>query len=178
MCGLAQTAAAQDQPAQIDAPIPNNPYHAIYMLDGSHVHAPAASDEVTAEAAETPCNRLELDKPQLRYAEQPLYTFWQTPRVPNDVSIELGAEFQRSWKLTVSSIKEFIDFREAFGQKMASVPLFGSTDLLHVSSSSVWVNMLDTHQTSSVHFGPYLESWKSIRKDFNGHYGVQLRVAW
>ncbi len=132
----------------------------------AELFAPAASVELDASPL-----RLDAD---LSAFEAPLWSWWASP-LPQQVHDPLIHQLRLTWE----GAKSWVAIREVFGQKTASPPLFGTTNLINITGSCLWLNMLPTlTQGSPLHLGPYLDNWQSVRSSFEGHYGVQLRMGW
>ncbi len=82
-------------------------------------------------------------------------------------------------RLGVDRFKTMFSSHQFLGERTLKIPLFGNRDT-HVTSQTVWYNVAST---SDYHLGPYVDGWKTVASrntqfQFEGHYGVQLKMGW
>lgn len=107
---------------------------------------------------------------QLRY-------FGNAETVP-DVGTLTGL-VQREYALHRRAVESYFAMYRSVGRRTAKVPVPFVDLELQVNSEYVAYDLFNAQtQSGQVRFGPYIQNWRSARKDYEGHYGLRLHFPW
>lgn len=100
---------------------------------------------------------------------------------PREISLDIEGRLRLFAQTARDSVMSYFKVGPIHRETTAQVPLFLGQECLLVSSEYISYNLLpsqnqERHQM--VVFGPYIQNWKSARKDYDGHYGLRLMMPW
>jgi hypothetical protein len=102
-------------------------------------------------------------------------------RAPQDVTLDLQGRLRLFAQTARESVMTYFKVGQIHRVTTAQVPLFLGDECLLVSGEYISYNLLPTQgqeRDEMVVFGPYIQNWKSARKDYDGHYGLRLMLPW
>ncbi len=85
----------------------------------------------------------------------------------------------REFTMTRRAVEHYFALQPSAGRNTATVPVPFFELELKVNSEYVSYDLFNAHtQSGQLCFGPYIQNWRSARKDYDGHYGLRLHFPW
>jgi hypothetical protein len=117
--------------------------------------------------------------PTLSLLDQPLLLAGVAPDAPRAVELDAAGRLRLLADTMRDGVMTFFRVGPLHRETVAQVPLGLGEECLLISGDYISYNLLTHDDTQDqVVFGPYIQNWKSVRRQFDGHYGLRLLLPW
>jgi hypothetical protein len=117
--------------------------------------------------------------PPLSLLEQPLLLAGVVPNAPRAIELDTAGRLRLLADTMRDGVMTFFRVGPLHRETVAQVPLGLGEECLLISGDFISYNLLTQDDTQDqVVFGPYIQNWKSVRRQYDGHYGLRLLLPW